>query len=341
MSFGKREILADKEAPLGPQDRINYHGDMRPFLQKALEAYGFGQYAGHEVKMNGYEDFNLVLKTTDGSVFVKCFAKWRKEDLCLRYLEMIHAAQGIGGVRTPEVYKNSKGSTLTSVTMGDTTDYLCVMKFLDRGNIWESERPINEAEQAEVIRQAGKIANCDFKPDYVPDSWSIMKMLETYEKNRDRIESTDREIIEPLLAQFGSTDIDALPHCFVHGDIRSTNVMRHSDGQAYIIDFSVANWYPRILEMAVVCCGLLFNPAKSDEFPQKYKWALEKYAQSGVQFTENEHKLLPLFVRLAHAANIIGSSSPEATNYISEEENLHWRRLGKTGLNFTTSSWKP
>lgn len=333
MSFGKGDIKKRTSSPisLGPQERITYHGDLKRFLQTVTSNYPFGNYVGHEVKQNGYEDFNLVLQTSTGKFFIKCFANWRSQEECARYIGMIQAASK-DHITTPFIYLNTANSPLTTVILDNAEIKLCAMQYLDRGYVWESKRPLNNAEQVMVIQEAAKINRCDYKPTFVRDSWAIMNAPGTYQKNKDRLDSTEREIIEDLLRQFNLIDLAALPHAFVHGDIRSTNVMKHSDGKIYVIDFSVANPYPRIVELAVICSDILFDPQHPHEFKQKYPWAINQYQQAGVNLTPEELKALPLFVKLAHAMNLIGASSVDATNYISQEENNHWLNLGRVGL---------
>lgn len=215
------------------------------------------------------------------------------------------------------------------------------MEYLDGGNIWESKKPISKAEQAGVIAQAAQINKIDSMPSFVPDSWAILNIEKKYQENKDGIAIPERSLIEGLIGQLQSVDIASLPKAFVHGDIRSTNVMRHSDGKLHIIDFSVSNVYPRIIEFAVLCCDILFDPDKPVEFFDTYKWALSEYAKAGIVLTREELAVLPLFVRLSHAMNVLGGSSVDATSFISKAETKHWLELGKKGLNFTVEEWKP
>ena len=333
MSFGNPEKSSGKGT--SPQERIYYQGDLEPFLKQILLDYELGTYIGHELKHNGYEDFNLILHTTTGPIFLKCFAQWRSKEDCERYLDMIQTSYTRGHVLTPKLYPNTKGSFLT--TFDNDGDHICAMKFLDGGNIWESKKRLTDEEQKAIIREAAKITLCEYKPTYVHDSWAIVNASETYSKSRDRIAEEDRKLLDRLMREFGKIEVAALPHSFVHGDVRSTNVMRHSDGHVYVIDFSVANWYPRVVELAVMLSDILFDPSHTEEFTKTYQWALGVYQEAGVVFTQEELKVLPIFVQLAHAMNIIGSSSVDATQYISQAENAHWMQLGRTGLHFTMS----
>jgi len=322
------------------QKRIGYSGDLKPLLISILSRYDFGEYVDYEIKNNGYEDFNLILHTSQKTVFLKCFASWRSKKDCQRYVEMIETARVKGEVRTPTLYENKQKDFLTGVEIEGETINLAIMQFLDGGNIWESMQPISIDEQAEIIRQAARINLCEYRPIYSKDSWAIINASATYLQNKKHIDSSDKLTIENLLDQLGKVNIDALPHSFVHGDMRSTNVMRHNDGQIYIIDFSVANWYPRIIELAVLFSDILFDPDNLDGFNKKYEWVIDEYRRAGISLSFLERDLLPLFIKLGHAMSIIGSSSIAATNYISKDENEHWRTLGRIGLNYTVNSWR-
>ena len=331
MSFGKSAEAGKGHLELGPQERIAYHGNLGPFFEDVLQAYRLGSAIAFEPKQNGYEDFNVSLVTTQAPVFAKCFAEWRSREDCERYLEMIEAAYQ-DSVRTPRIYHNTHDKALTTVATAGSHTNLCLMEYLDGGNIWESGQPLSRAEQAELIRQAATINQSAYRPAYVHDSWAIPNLAENYAKNRDRIPKAYSRTIESLLRELESVDAQKLPHSFVHGDIRSTNVMRHHDGQIYVIDFSVANTYPRIVELAVLSSDILFEPNNPETFQDTYHWMLNEYQRVGSPLTDYEKQTLPLFVQLAHAANVIGSSSVDATNYISQAENNHWMQLGQKGL---------
>lgn len=347
MSFGRKIEQRSVTPNLGPQERIAYHGYLRPFLQTVSSRYDFGDYVGHEIKQNGYEDFNLVLDTEkEGPVFLKCFAggkDGRSREDCLSYLHVIQNARNVGKVRTPFLYRNNKGNVLTTVRAGGSTVYLCTMQYLDGGNIWENrkKKPLTSEDQLELIRQAARINLVNFDPGGKTDTWAIPNIGEKYKLNKERVGLAERPIIEKLIDQLDEEkeDVESLSRALVHGDIRSTNVMRNGNEPVYIIDFSVARWYPRIMEMAVLCCDILFDANAPQDFTEKYEWALSEYEKAGIKLTPEELRLLPLFVRLAHAANIVGGSSADATDSISKEEAKYWLEIGKTGMHFTVDSW--
>jgi len=62
-----------------------------------------------------------------------------------------------------------------------------------------------------------------------------------------------------LVREFNALKMKKLPHCFVHGDLIETNIMKDKEGKLWIIDFAVANYYPRIIELAVLACNILLT----------------------------------------------------------------------------------
>ena len=103
-----------------------------------------------------------------------------------------------------------------------------------------------------------------------------MDFLKEYGKIKRYLSKEDIGLIEPLVVRFSQVDIKILPSCFVHGDIIDTNVIRSSEGKLYVLDFSVANIYPRIQELAVMLCDILFVPDKK-KFQKVYDRTLAVY----------------------------------------------------------------
>lgn len=63
----------------------------------------------------------------------------------------------------------------------------------------------------------------------------------------------------------------------------------------YIIDFSVANIYPRIQELAVLMCNLFFD----ENYKDNYLFLIREYNKHH-PLTEYEGEILPLFIQAAH-----------------------------------------
>ncbi len=315
------------------QKRIGYEGAIAPVLVGICSAFGFGRYLSHKVLTFGYEDFNIVLTTSKGKFFVKIFSTFRNLDDCKRYINVLEEVLR-AGVRHPKMYK-ARNSYLFQTTVNRTDLRLCVMEYIDGNNLFEIKGKLNGAEMKDIVHQAAKINSIKMKPSFVYDSWAITSFLKEFEKVGKFVEEEDLQLITPLVESFKNFPIETLPHCLVHGDIIKTNVMRSKSGKLYILDFAVANYYPRIQELAVLLCNMLFDEDNLDSFPSYYKLALTEY-QKTLSLSTNEIETLPLFIKIAHAMHIIPATREKELNQNISEENLYWLNLGKIGLKYTT-----
>lgn len=104
-----------------------------------------------------------------------------------------------------------------------------------------------------------------------------------------------------------------------------------------VIDFAVANYCPRVIELAVMAVDLLFNSNDVEAFPSNWQTALNGY-QEKIQLTDKELQVLPIFVKVAHAMHIIGGTREKAEGNTSEE-NEYWLNKGRVGLRYILKIW--
>jgi len=90
------------------QTRIGYLGDLEPILSKVCKDYQIGNYISYSVILMGYEDFNLIVKTTHHKFFVKIFAVFRDKKNCKRYMQILKSSR-YAGISQPEIYESSQG----------------------------------------------------------------------------------------------------------------------------------------------------------------------------------------------------------------------------------------
>jgi len=319
------------------QKRIGFEGNIKPVLLQVCKDFSLGEYLSHKVIPMGYEDFNLIVETNHGKYFVKMFATFRREGESQRYVDvMVKALEA--GVQHPKLFKSSQGY-LHKIIMNDVQISLCVMEQIDGVSFYEKNLKATTDEMRFLVQQAALINKINLKPKPVYDSWAIVNFLEEYKKKREYLEENYTKLIDPLVEQFSTIKVEELPHCFVHGDIIKTNVMKDKDRKLYIIDFSVSSYYPRIQELAVLLCNMLFDEDKPETFSEYYKLALNEY-QKHNSLTEKEIQVLPLFVKVAHAMHLLCATYEKVVKGNNSEENDYWINLGKVGLKSTTTDWK-
>lgn len=283
------------------QERIEYQGDLERLFIPVAQDFKLGKLISYKPILQGYEDFNVVLETGTGKYLVKAMASFRSDEEARQYAGTIRAAID-NGVSHPKLYEGPRGD-LYSTNLDDKNIRLVVMDYVDGSDFYGSGEKPNEEEIVFLSQQAAKINKLNLHPKFIYDSWAIPNFLKEYEGVKNNLEKEDLEFIKPLVKIFPKLDINKLPHCFVHGDIISTNVIKAKDDKLYIIDFAVANIYPRIQELAILLCDLFFATDK-DKYLSNYNLALKEYQKIN-KLEKEEIEVLPTYLKLAHAMHII------------------------------------
>jgi len=234
------------------------------------------------------------------------------------------------GVSVPRLYKSEQGF-LHLLEIDQSTLRLCLMDFIVGKNFFTSKEKITHEDILSLAHQASLINSIDIKPPKIYDSWAITNFLLEFEKKSRYLEKEDYDIINPLAEKFKNLRIETLPHCFAHGDIIRTNVIKDKDDKIWIVDFSVSNYYPRIQELAVLACDILFNKDNKEESEQNLKDALEEY-QKTIKLTLREIESLPLYIKLAHALHVLCATYEKKAQNNDSEENEYFLNIGKSGL---------
>jgi Ser/Thr protein kinase RdoA (MazF antagonist) len=168
---------------------------------------------------------------------------------------------------------------------------------------------------------------------------AIVNFLKSWKERVKYLSNEDQKLISPLVHPFQQLNLAVLPHCFVHGDLIKTNIMRDKNNKLYILDFSVANYYPRIQELAVLLCDVLFDKKNLDLYGKVYTQALEEY-QKYISLEKIEVDSLPLFAQVAHAMHLLCATYEKKIKNNQTKENGYYINLGRKGLQFTTQFFR-
>lgn len=325
--FKERGITIDMEGVF--KQRIGFSGDLKDISMQVCKDYGLGEFRSNRLILMGYEDFNFIIETSSNSYMVKVFANFRNMEDCKRYVDVMEKAAG-AGVAIPKLLSSKHGSLYIKDVAG-TKLRLCVMEFIDGKTIFEVGKKLSVEDVRSLAHQAALINSIKIKPKPVYDHWAIANFPAEYEKKAKYLSKDDLELVIPLVKKFGDIDIKNLPHCFVHGDIIATNVMRDKNNRLWIIDFAVSNYYPRIQELAVLACNLLFDETSREKSLKNRKIALDEY-QKTVPLTKKELEALPAYIELAHGMHVLSANFEKVVNNVKLKENEYWLNQGRMGL---------
>jgi len=313
-------------------DRINFKGEITDLLAKVCADFDIGEYLSHQIVSTGYEDCNIILTADKKKVFVKIFGGFRDEENCKRYVDLMSKVIE-AGVSHPRLFQSPDGYLYRFQSDSTLPTFLCVMEYVDGASFYDLETCPTRDEIIEITKQATIIDSLDIKPIFAYDSWAIENFLKEYEVTSKFMDEDTKSLVQPLVKEFKKIDFDSLPHSLVHGDLIKTNVLRSKSDRIYLIDFSVANFYPRIQELAILLCNLFFDTNNLSDFDKTYNLVVETY-QEEIPLTQEELSLLPLYIKLAHAMHIIGATREKELNGNNSDENEYWLNQGKIGLSF-------
>jgi Ser/Thr protein kinase RdoA (MazF antagonist) len=310
-------------APLG---RIDYAGDIESLIGIVSESYGLGHVNTWQIIEVGYEDCNIKIDTESGRFLIKLFAKTRPATDVGRYIDILRLIAGTN-IRHPELLATKKGNYSVHIDRVSGV----VMRYIDGKTFMDLGRSPSQIELHQIVTQAVQINTLDYKPPYVYDSWAIPNIDDLYRRVQEHLSPSDVELVEPVLQAYTSAPAEELPHCFVHGDIIKSNVLKSNDGHIYILDFSVANWYPRIQELAVMSTSLFYKPDGTLTLAETCQMVADEYSKHQL-LTDTERKHLPTLALTAAAAELLGAVQEIHIHDNSTQETASWYELGRRTL---------
>jgi len=306
-----------------PVDRLDYDGNFAELVDGVASAYGIGHVTKFSAIEIGYEDCNIIIETEAGKYVAKMFAKSRTPEEIERY-ETVMQKVVEAGVNHPELLSTNENSRVFTA-MGVST---VLMRFVDGKTFYELDRAPNEAERQAVLEQAKKVNSIEYHPTYIFDSWAIPNIRAMLEKVRKFAALEDLRLAEQAVLRYEAISVATLPHAFVHGDFTKANVMKGDDGEIYVFDFSVANWYPRVQELAVIVANLLHDKTSTRSLQETCDLVASEYGS----LTDIERQYLPTYALAGVAMEFLGAHQEKYINGIDTEENNYWMSLGREGL---------
>lgn len=313
----------------GFKERIGLKGDLKEISKIVCRVFSLGDFLDCKIIPIGYEDFNFSLETKNNKFFVKIYSNKRTLDDCKRNVDVVIKSLE-AGVSVPKLYKSGQGF-LHILEVDRSTLRICVMDFINGKDFFTSKTKITRKDMLSLAHQASLINSIEIKPPKIYDSWAITNFLQEFKKKRKYLEKEDSDMINPLVEKFRNLKIKTLPYSFVHGDIIRTNVIKDRNNGVWIVDFSVSNYYPRIQELAVLACDILFNKDNKEESEQNLKAALEEY-QKTIKLTPLEVESLPIYIELAHAMHVLCATYEKKVSHNNSKENEYFLSIGKAGL---------
>jgi len=315
-----------KVTETNPQQRLNYSDDLAPVIERTCRVYGIGKIESFNLIETGYEDCNVLIKTSNRKFLAKMFAKYRKEEDIERFVAIVLAALD-AGVNHPKILKTNTGY----IYRDETDIVLALLEFVEGKTFKELGRVANDNERQSLLEQAAFINRIGLQPSFMIDTWAIQHLEPVYADLQSFMTNEDKKMVEEVVREYRNIHLEALPQAFVHGDLTKANVIKSDDGKIYVIDFSVSNWYPRIQELAVIAANFLNDPNSDMSLKEKTVNIATEYSKFN-RLTEEELKYLYPVTLAAVAMELLGGLREVYLKKQDSEETQYWISLGRNGL---------
>jgi len=174
-----------------------------------------------------------------------------------------------------------------------------------------------------------KINNIDYGVDAYYDEWTITNFKEEYEKKIDFIDEENKNLITEVYNKMKSLDFRKFKMAYIHGDIIKSNLILDKNNVVWVIDFSVLNYLPRVIELAVAMFGICLTNTRESSISNINTLIKEynKYNKLDVYELLN----LPLVFNCISAMNVLQTAYIKNTDE-TFDENEHWLSEGRKGL---------
>lgn len=319
------------------EKRIGLNLPLEELSKQVCKEYDLGKLIDNQLIEIGYEDYNFILTTNRGKFVAKVFSNERTNKAALELAERASVAYE-NGISSPKIYKTKDERLLSFISLDNIGFRVLVMDYVNGKDFFSLKELPNENELELIASELAKLNNINYQPNFIYDKWAIVNFIKEYEKNIEFVDEEDRPLIEKAFKAFKSCDFSRLQYGFVHGDIIETNVIKDNTGKLYFIDFSVSNYLPRIVDLAVTICDLcldLDDIANSKTRAELFVKAYEEHSP----LSQYEKDCLRKFIVCHQAITILETMREKKIENNQTEENEIFLQKGKQGLRIVLNDY--
>ena len=130
------------------------------------------------------------------------------------------------------------------------------------------------------------------RPEPVFDSWAIDNLVPLAGQVGDLLDARQRRLVDGAVTEMARADFWSLPVTLIHADLTAGNVLLGPDGEITVLDFALANRWPRLQELAVIAASLLHGSPGA--LPARLSTVARLYSAAGpAPLTRPRKRLCP------------------------------------------------
>lgn len=288
--------------------------------------YQLGQFVSFELIPYGYSDFNLKLKTTAGTFFVKIFSKDRGineiNDIINRFLKLRQA-----GIEVPQVLSFNK-----QYVYHNESAFLCVMEYI-KGKDFTRQEPLDD-DLKKIASNLAHIHQTNLKLFPTYDSWGTANLHTEFEKRKVVLKKTELKLILPIIAEFRNLNLSELPQSTIHGDLHDEHVLKTPDNRLYIIDLETMQHSASIIDVAIFLGSFHFKNDQNIIFKKRALELVLREYEKIRKLTIKEKKVLPTLIKSTFAVYFIRLLYEKRVNKDNSSQTQSWLARSMYGLHY-------
>lgn len=314
-------------------ERIHNIEDIKMIAEKVCQHYKLGKLINQKHIEIGYEDFNMTISTSTGEYFIKIFNKSRPKNEQMRLVTILEKAIK-GGVQVPKIHQIS-GESIFELEINNKILNIIVMDYIKGTNVLLLNRDLNHDEICSIAKEMAKINKIDFQVEPYYDEWTITNFESEYNKKIGKIDAEDKLLVEKVYEQMSKIDFKKFKMSYTHADIIKSNLILDNENKIWVIDFSVLNYLPRVIELAVAMFGVCLIDDREISI-NNMNILINEYNKYN-KLDDYEINNLPIIFNGISAMNILQTSFIKVTDE-TFEENEHWLSEGRKGISLNLST---
>ncbi len=314
--------------------RTNLKYSLDEFLVKVQAVFpSIGSIKNTLPIMEGYEDANFILETSNGKFALKIFLGERKLENIENYAKILRECKN-AGVPTTEILLDFNDG-LGFVENHNTKTYFIITKYFEGQNFQNITPTLNDIKIVTVY--LSKLNALNFPVVETYDSWGNKNFGKEYKLKKNKITPEQNVLIQPIYEKFVELDLAGFTKSVIHGDMQRKHVKKNTNGEYCILDFGCMAFDPKIIDLSTFIAWFCIQEDTWKDADKIYDQVLYEYDRIHY-LSDLEIESLPTLIKSSYAAYYL-KTSILMNEGDKNEETLDWHNRAKKMLGLT-KVWK-
>lgn len=275
----------------------------------------------------GYEDANILIKTTTGQYVLKVFLTNRSDQAIADYTKILLECKKIG-VKTTELVVGASGP----IGIMGKAKYIITIFF--EGENFQHRTP-TPADMIAGVRYLAKLNTLSFPIAETYDSWGNRNLAREHEALKNKLSPQELELINPALRGFKALNFSEFSKSVIHGDMQRKHLLKNTRGQYCILDFGCMAHAPKVIDLSTYLAWFCLAEDTWINRDLIYTSIVEEYTKTH-NLSDIEHLSLKPLIRASYAA-YFQKTSELIHDGDNSAETLDWHQKSKTILGLSLS----